>query len=139
MENNNSKEKTIIKMGSFEIEEIDTSKDDDLYSEQLDDLIKESSEIDDLSQDLNSLLDSQQESLNNTENGINNAENIIDSSNNHLSEASQYQKTVFWQKSSLLTIGTGAVVGASALLAGPKIAIGCGFGAFGFGIYNLFF
>ena len=126
-------------MGSFELEEVDTSKDDDLYSEQLDDLIKESSEIDELSQDLNSLLDSQQELLNNAENEIKKTENIIDSANNHLIEAAQYQKTIFWQKSSILTIGTSAIVGASALLAGPKIAIGCGIGAFGFGIYNLFF
>jgi chromosome segregation ATPase len=138
MENNTS-EKPILKMGSLELEEIDIARDEEVYSEQLDDLLKESSEINELSQELNHLIDSQQESLDNAEKNIENTNTHIDKSNNHLTEASQHQDSVFKNKSALLTICTATAGGAGVALAGPKVAIACAIGAFGFGLYGLFF
>lgn len=130
--------KTIIKLGSMELEQIDLSQDDELYAMQLDDLVKELQDVNDMSQELSSLIDSQQEKLENIEKDFGNTNIIVDKSNDQLIIASEHQQSLFWQKSSLLTLGTTVVTISATFLVGAKIAIICGIGAFGCGVYGLF-
>jgi t-SNARE complex subunit (syntaxin) len=111
---------------------------DEKYNEELDHLATSVKEIGVIHDEMNKLVSSQSEKIESIDKNIDKATDIVDSSNNTLFSISDYQKSIFWKKGGLLTIGTTVVAVPIGILAGPKIAIAAGAGALLVGGFSLF-
>jgi t-SNARE complex subunit (syntaxin) len=101
---------------------------DKKYSNDLDNLLSDVREINEISSEMNSLLKSQNEKIDQVDKSLNQTSNNIDSSNGQLIIASEYNQSIFWKKSFLLTLCVGIVSAPVAALVGAKAAIFAGVG-----------
>jgi len=123
--------------GSMELTQIDLSHDDELQALQLDELVNDLRETNELSRELDSLVDSQKEKLDKIEHDVGNGSSVVVRANTQLDIASEHQQALFWQKGSILTVGTVAVTATVTLLTGPTVGIVIGVAAFGIGWYGI--
>lgn len=120
------------------IEQVKNENFDEIYNSELDMLLSSVREINEIHNDLNNIIVSQKEKIDQIDKNIDRIENMIDSSNEQLIIASEYQRSIFWQKSGVVTLCTAIITTPVAVFLGPKIAIVAGictmFGV-GYGVY----
>jgi t-SNARE complex subunit (syntaxin) len=103
---------------------------DEEYNNELENLLSEVNEINEINSQIDELISSQSEKINEIDKTINKTSDAVDTSNGQLILASDYQKSIFWKKSILLTICTVAVTTPISVLAGGYAALAAGIGTF---------
>lgn len=113
---------SITKVNSIEL--------DEEYNNELGKLLSEVKEIYEINSQMNELISSQTEKINDVDNTIEKTADIVDASNGQLILVSDYQKSIFWKKSILLTVCTAAVTAPVSIFIGGYAAIAAGVGTF---------
>jgi hypothetical protein len=103
---------------------------DEEYNKELGNLLSEVQEIREINSQMDELISSQSEKINDVDKTIDKTVDVVDASNGQLILASDYQKSIFWKKSILLTICTAAVTAPVSIFVGGYAALAAGVGTF---------
>jgi t-SNARE complex subunit (syntaxin) len=112
------------------ISKVHSAELDEEYNNELGKLLSEVQEINEINSQMNELISSQSEKIKEVDKTIDKTADTVDASNGQLILASDYQKSIFWKKSILLTICTAAVTAPVSIFAGGYAALAAGVGTF---------
>ncbi|ATZ80326.1 hypothetical protein BMW23_0268 [Bodo saltans virus] len=107
------------------------------YKEKLELLSNDLCDINEINNQINTMLVAQGENLKQSQRHIESTVETTINANNELTIASEYQKSYFWKKNLFVSICTTIVVAPVAILAGAKCAVIAGVGIAGMSLYNL--
>jgi t-SNARE complex subunit (syntaxin) len=127
-----------MKLEQIQINKVTSAELDTEYNKELDSLIDSVKEINEIHSEMSVLISSQNEKIELIDKDIDKTAGLVDSSNGQLVVASEYQQSIFWKKSFLLTLCTAVVTAPVSVFIGAKAAIIAGVGTVVYGAINFF-